>query len=146
MTSSNNCLPFPFGSRVFLPKAARASSHAYFPAFPLVLSRLLGCLSTQRCKTIPAQRHVTLQELKPIISHHSLSPGSPFSLPRIAVERAVPVPDLLSHHLVRKALRGIYRSRSCPQVYLPSFNGRWTRPPRKRSKQEGRSTQVLTHL
>ena len=146
MTSSNNYLPFPLGSRVFLPKAARASSRAYFPAFNLVLSHLLDCLSTQRCNIIPAQRHVILPEPKPIISHHSLSPGSPFSIPLIAVERAVPVPDLLSHHLVRKALRGIYRPRSCLQIYLPSFNGRWARPPRKRSKQEGMSTQVLTYL
>ena len=146
VTSSNNCLLFLLGSRVFLPKTARASSHAYFSDFHLALSRLLDCLSTQRCNSIPAKRHVILREPKPVFSHHSLPPRRAPFLTRIAVERAVPVPGPPSHHRVRKVLRSIHRPRSCLQISGPPFNGRWTRPLRKRSKQEGRSTQVLTHF
>ena len=114
--SCNNCLPFPLGSRVFLPKTARASSHAYFSDFHLALSRLLDCLSTQRCIIISAKRHLILREPKPVFSHHSLPPGSHFFLKRIAVERAVPVPGLPSHHRVRKVLRRIQRPRSSPDI------------------------------
>ena len=146
VTSSNNCLPFPLGFCVFLPKTARASSHAFFSDFHLALLRLLDCLSTQRCNSIPAKRRVILREPKPVFSHHSLPPGRPFFLGRIAVERAVPAPGLPSRHRVWKVLRRIHRPRSCLQISLPPFNGRWTRPLRKLSKQDGRSTQVLTHF
>ena len=44
VTSSNNCLPFLLGSRVFLPKTARASSHAIFFFFSSRLVASSGLL------------------------------------------------------------------------------------------------------